>query len=496
MSAQPQSTADDAERSLVTSETHISMLFFGPDRVFKLLKPITTDFLDHSTVDRRLAAMAAEYRLNRRIAPDVYLGTSDLYEHGEVVDRLLTMRRLPSSRRLTSLVDQPEFGDHLRRIAHGIATFHAAAPAIHERRPMTTATGLLGLWESSFVEIAPSVGTVIDSDEFERVRLLAREYLDHTGALFDDRRERGLMRDGHGDLTADDIFMMDDGPRILDCLAFDDDYRISDVLADIAFLVMDVERLAGPEPARQLLRFYCDLVDEHHPSSLAHHYVAYRAHVRAKVALLRHRQGDEASGDVAGRRHRQALDHLERARRRLVLMGGGPGTGKSTLARGLADRFNWTWIDSDTLRKDLRRVDHDDHDVARHPDLYREQTTIDTYEGLVDHAHTLLEAGESVIIDATWGDDRDRALARQLAGADGAELIEFECVLDPELARARIADRFDTGLDPSDATPDLVDQMARQRHRWPSARPLDTSRPVDEVLDTATRVVERGRVDS
>lgn len=483
-------TTED-EPPLAASETHIFLLFFAPDRVFKLLKPVTTGFLDHSTVERRLAAVTAEYELNRRIAPDVYLGTSDLHEHGEVTDRVLTMRRLPASRRLSALVDRPEFDDHLRHIAHQVARFHAAAPAIHDRRPMTTAAGLLVLWESSFDEIEPSVGSVIDPDEFERVRLLAREYLGHAEALFDARRDRGLMRDGHGDLTADDIFLLDDGPRILDCLAFDDDYRISDVLADIAFLVMDVERLAGPEPARRLLRFYSELVDEHHPGSLAHHYVAYRAHVRAKVELLRRRQGDAAAEDVAVRRHRQTLDHLERARRRLVLVGGGPGTGKSTLALGLADRFNWTVIDSDTLRKDLRRVDHDDHHVDRHPDLYRERATIDTYEGLVEHARILLDAGESVVADATWGDSRYRTLARRLADECGAELVELECVLDPDLARARIADRRTTGHDPSDATPELVDTMARRRHPWPSARPVDTSRPVAEVLDAAASTITR-----
>src|SRR6187402_3842244 len=118
-------------------------------------------------------------------------------------------------------------------------------------------------------------------------------------SLFDNRRRAGLVRDGHGDLIADDIFVMDDGPRILDCLAFDDAYRVSDVLADVAFLVMDVERLAGREPARRLLQAYCTYSNEHHPSSLAHHYVAYRAHVRAKVATMRWNQGDPTALDSA-----------------------------------------------------------------------------------------------------------------------------------------------------------------------------------------------------
>jgi aminoglycoside phosphotransferase family enzyme/predicted kinase len=476
-------------RPVAAIETHISVLFFGPDRVYKLLKPMKTGFLDHSTLARRLAAVTAEYELNRRFAPDVYLGTSDLYEDGQVADRVLVMRRLPDERRLSRLVDAPDFQHHLRQVARRVATFHAASPVVTDEYPMTTAAGLLGLWESSLADIEPFVGTVVEPDEFARVQHLTRAYLEHSDALFAQRREMGAIRDGHGDLIADDIFMLDDGPRILDCLAFDADYRVSDVLADIGFLVMDVERLAGTRAAHDLLAFYCELVDEHHPSSLAHHYVAYRAHVRAKVAMLRLRQGDESARDLAIHHHRQAADHLERAKRRLLLVGGGPGTGKTTVARGLADLFNFAVIDSDTLRKDLLGIDHDDHDVGHHPELYAPAATDATYRRLVKHATLLLDAGESVILDATWNDDRYRLLARAAAEAHGADLLEIDCRVDPDIARQRIESRRAVGRDASDATPDLVARMADDRRPWPSAIALDTSAEIDVVLAEAVRAL-------
>lgn len=486
-------TAEDAA-AVQATETHISMLFFTADRAFKLLKPVRTGFLDHSTVERRCAAITAEHELNARLAPDVYLGTADIEEHGSLADRMLVMRRLPAARRLSALADEPDFLDHLRRIAHQVAAFHESLPPVGEPLPMTTPDGLLRLWTSSFEEIEPSVGAVIDADEFERVERLASHYLKHSARLFEHRRDRGLVRDGHGDLTADDIFVLDDGPRILDCLAFDRDLRVSDVLADIAFLVMDVERLAGSEPARQLLRYYCEFTDEHHPSALAHHFVAYRAHVRAKVALLRYRQGDPDSAGIAARRHRQTLDHLERARRRLVLIGGGPGSGKTTLARAVADRFNWSVIDSDTLRKDLRGVDHDDHDVADHPDLYGEQATADTYRRLCDHAALLLEAGESVIMDATWADPAQRQRARDVAACFGADLYEVECRVDDRLARERVERRRrQPADDASDATPDIVARFAGERQRWPEAHAVDTSEPVAASVDEVSRHVLEGR---
>jgi uncharacterized protein len=464
-------------------ETHISTVFFTPDRAYKLLKPITTGFLDHADRDRRIWATEQEVALNRRLAPDVYLGLGDLIENGELVDRVVIMRRLPADRRLSSLVGDPGFDDHLRSIARLVATFHAGLPPVVAPVPLGTAEGLSVFWASSCDDIEPAVGRIIDRDEFDEVRDLAFGYLGHHAAVFERRREQGWIRDGHGDLIADDIFMLDDGPRILDCLAFDADYRTSDVLADIAFLVMDVERLAGRAAAERLMASYREFTNEHHPGSLAHHYVAYRAHVRAKVAVIQHAQGHRDAAELARRYHAQALEHLRRARTTLVLVGGGPGTGKTTLANVLADRLNWSTVDSDTIRKDLRRIDHDDHRVEDHPNLYSDDTTDATYDQMLRHARLTLAAGESVIIDATWTRARHRDAARRVASEVGAVCVELECRLDPDLAKSRIERRRLETSDASDATPEIVDLLAT-RDPWPTALVVDTRPSPAEAVDS------------
>jgi len=461
-------------------ETHISTLFFTPERVYKLLKPVRTSFLDFSSSALRVDAARTELRLNRRLAPDVYLGEADVREGDELVDRMVVMRRLPDDRRLSSLVDSTHFDDDLDAVARTIAAFHARQPAVFDPAPLSTARGLTGFWISSCRDMAPMVGPILDAEQFEETRWLALDYLDHHVQLLDERRKAGFVRDGHGDLIAEDIFMLADGPRILDCLAFDDAYRISDVLADIGFLVMDVERLAGQAAARRLMQSYCHFSNEHHPSSLAHHYVAYRAHVRAKVAIMRWTQGDPSAAEDARAHHAQALDHLRRARPTVLLLGGGPGTGKTTLAARLSERLGWLTIDNDTLRKDLQQVDHQDHDVALHPDLYSTQATDETYRQLVSRGAQVLRAGESVILDATWARGRDRELASRMARAEGARLLEIECVLDDALARRRITERQHAGLDASDATPDVVGLL---RDPWPSAERVDTTPAPESVSD-------------
>jgi aminoglycoside phosphotransferase family enzyme/predicted kinase len=468
------------------AETHISTVAFVGDRAYKWLKPVKTGFLDHSAVGPRLRAVDRELELNRRLAPDVYLATADIVEEGEVVDRVLVMRRLPHHRRLSALVGTEEFDSALRMVARAVAVFHSRLEPHTEPTGMATSGGMAALWESSFAEIEPSVGREIDREEFESVRWLARRYLEHNDGIFERRRELGMVRDGHGDLTAEDIFILDDGPRILDCLAFDDDLRISDVLADIGFLAMDVHRLAGPDPARRLMGWYTEFSGESHPSSLAHHYVAYRAHIRAKIELIRHRQGVAAAAPAASTYHQLAFDHLRRAQLRLVLVGGGPGSGKTTLAHAIADRSGWLVIGSDEVRKDLCGVPHDRHvDEAAWSGMYDRAITERTYQTLIDQAELSLRAGESVILDASWTARRHRDLARAMARRVGADLCELECSVPAAVARLRVASRRAQGGDSSDAIPDTVDLMAARWEEWSSSERIDTEGDLNDSLRQA-----------
>src|SRR5262249_23612933 len=154
-------------------------------------------------------------------------------------------------------------------------------------------------------------------------------------------------------LLADDIFMLDDGPRVLDCLEFDSQLRYGDVLADVAFLAMDLERLGAGAEAASFLAWYREFSGDSWPSSLAHHWIPYPAVDRAQVACLRHDEGDPAAASQAAELLGLCYSHLRRAGVRLVLVGGLPGTGKTTTASRLADRLGWTLLSSDELRHQI-----------------------------------------------------------------------------------------------------------------------------------------------
>ena len=468
------------------SETHISTLFFASDRAYKLLKPVRTSFLDHSTVERRLQAVDDEIELNRRMAPDVYLGSADVVENGQLVDRMLVMRRLPSSRRLTDLIERnADVEDCVRAIARQVAVFHAAEPPAPDAADAAGLGAIARNWHDNFTDLTALRHEVIPSDDYDHARELVDRYLAHRDPLFRHRVDHGFIRDGHGDLTAQDIFCLDDGPRILDCLAFDRRLRVGDVLLDVAFLAMDLDRLAGPDTARSFLDRYGEFSNERHPSSLAHHYVAYRANVRAKVAAIRHGQGDPTAADRVLAYHRQCVRHLERGAVMLTIVGGLPGTGKSTLAQSLADPLEAMVLCTDDLRKDLAGRGHLERDLSPvGTGIYGAEHTERTYGELLDRARTLLERGESVILDASWNRSAYREKAGQLAADTSADFVELECVLDAETAQDRIVARLERGTDSSDARPELLDQLRRQHEPWHSATRVDTKPEPDVVADS------------
>jgi aminoglycoside phosphotransferase family enzyme len=354
-----------AEQGPEVFETHISWVVMLGDRVYKVKKPVRTGFLDFSTVEARGRACRREVELNRRLAPDVYTGVATMHdEKDRVCEHVVVMRRMPDGRRLSSLVQQgADVEAGLRALAHQIASFHTHAARSPEIDRAGRRDVVASHWEDNFAELAPFAGDVLPADDMRRVEQLTRSYLGGRSPLFDARIEAGLVRDGHGDLQAEDIFCLEDGPRILDCIEFDERLRYGDVLADVAFLAMDLERLGAAAAAGRFLGYYREFAGENYPASLAHHYVAYRAQVRAKVACLRHDQGDPAAAVRAAEVLDLSLRHLEQGRVALVLVGGLPGTGKSALATAVADARGWSVLRSDEVRKDLAGIPH--HRPAR-----------------------------------------------------------------------------------------------------------------------------------
>lgn len=472
-------------------ETHTAAVFFVADRAYKVKKPVDLGFLDFTTRAARRAACAREVALNRRFAPDVYLGLAELSgPGGGEPEPMVVMRRMPADRRLAHLVSTgAPVDEHLRRTARLLASCHAAAPRSAEISREGGRDALLARWEANFAEasvLGPEPDVAEAVAEAER---LVRRYLAGRGALFDARIREGRVVDGHGDLLAEDVFCLDDGPRVLDCLEFDDRLHHLDGLDDAAFLAMDLERLGAPQAAAYFLDRYGEYSGDPAPPSLWHHYVAYRAFVRAKVALVRARQGAPGAAAEARLLTGLALRHLRTSAVTLVLVGGLPGSGKSTLAGALADRLGMTLLSSDRLRKELAGLPPGRHAPAPYGQgLYTPQWTRRTYAALLERAAGLLAMGESVVLDATWTAAEQREAARETAHRRTADLAALRCEVPLDLATARLATRDDT---PSDADAAVTAALAAKTEAepWPEAVPVDTSGALEAAVSRAVAVV-------
>ncbi len=451
------------------------MLFFVGDRVYKLRKPVHFDFLDFRTRTARLLDCRREVDLNRRLAPDVYIGVADIQLDAEPVDHMVVMRHLPESRKLAVLArGGDDLDEQLRRVARVLALFHARAgrsPAISaEGSPEALAEG----WEANFDQTRDFVGVLLDGAVESEIRNLARRWTVVHETLLQERVVGGFVCDGHGDLQAEDVFCLDDGVRILDCVEFDDRLRFGDVIADVAFLAMDLERLGRADGARYLLGRYREASGDPMPESLVHYYCASRAYVRAKVGCLRASQGADDARAQAIAFQALALDHLRRARPRLVLVGGLPGSGKSTLAAGLGAARGWTVLRSDEVRRE-RGTTAGDGSTGPAADRYRPQATDAVYRELLRRAEEHLAAGRSVVLDASWVDASWRQQAGTVADRAAAALVELCCEATPEEADRRIGRRLAEEVDVSEATPEVRAMMGSRMDPWASAVTVDTT---------------------
>lgn len=472
-------------------ETHCSTLFFVGSRVYKRKKPLDLGFADFRTLQARRAACEAEVALNRRLSPDVYLGVATVRDpDDQVCDALVVMRRLPDGRRLSSLATSgADVRPGITRVARDLADLHTRCPAPEHFRHLGEPQALADLWTAG-VDALRNYQQWVTPEVLERTRELALRYLAGRGPLLAQRQAEGHLVDGHGDLLADDVFLLDDGPRILDCLEFDQRLRIGDGLLDAAFLAMDLERLGRNDLAADFLAEYRGAAEDRAPVSLEHHFLAYRAHVRAKVACIRAVQ----SGALADVRAAQqlsalALRHLEAGRVRLVLVGGAPGSGKTTTAHALAAPLAATVLSSDGVRKELHGLSPTASATAPVGEgIYGTPATDRTYAELVARARKSLETGVSVVADATFTSARHRDAMRALAGETHADLTELCCVVDDDVARARMGARV---RDASDATPAVRDALKAMADPWPEATVVDAAE-VSAALAAVGAIVLHG----
>ena len=494
-------------------ETHISWLLLAGDFVYKFKKPLKLDFLDFSTPALRRAACEEELRINRRTAPALCLGLVALsgpagclqLQSAEAApagaEPAVRMRRFAQEALLSHLLEQQRLlPSHIDALAQQVAQFHASAAVATPQQGWGTAQAAVAPVQDCLAALQPLVAQAVP-DMGPALRQLAQWCASQGTALapvFLQRLQSGRVRECHGDLHLANLVLIDGQPQLFDAIEFNPALRWIDCVADIAFLAMDLEARGRADLAWRFLNAWLEHTGDYAGLQVLQYYRVYRALVRARVAGLRLAQvegegevGGEGVGDKRAASLREVRRYLALALRfteprtvELWLAHGFSGAGKSTQSQALIAERGVVRVRADVERKRLFGLAPQASSAAVPGGIYTAEASQRTHEALAQAARCALDAGFTVLVDATFLNPamRQRFMALAAQAQVRCRILSFEAPL--AVLRERVRSRQLAGGDASEASVQVLESQ------WAAAQPLspaeealtvhvDTTRPVD-----------------
>jgi aminoglycoside phosphotransferase family enzyme/predicted kinase len=473
---------DHAAGPVRVIETHISHVLLTGEFAYKIKKPLNLGFLDFSSLDKRLAACREEVRLNRRLAPAIYLdvvpitGTPDaprINGSGEAFEYAVKMRQFPPDATLDRLDAQGGMGaQQVESIATTAAHFHLQDCArAGEDSPWGSPEKVWQPVAQNFLQIAPRLQDPADRRQLDALHAWSEAEHARLAPLLAARKRDGFVRECHGDLHLGNLAWVDDQLLVFDCLEFNPELRWIDVMSEVAFAWMDLLQRGHAEWAWLFLNDWLEITGDHAGLALLRYYAVYRALVRAKVAAIRSGQTTGAGHDAALAEARALLELASTLTRplpaRLDITHGLSGSGKTTVTRTLMQTPGAIRLRSDVERKRRAGLDA----LARSgsgvgQQLYATDATRRTYEHLAQRAGEILDAGWPVIVDATFTARWQRDLLREAAHTRNVEFRIVDFPVPVATLRERIVQRSRSGNDASEA------DLAVLQHQLDTEEPL------------------------
>lgn len=434
-------------------ETHISWVFLTGEFAYKVKKPVDFGFLDFRTLEQRRHFSEEEIRLNRRLSPSVYIGLVEIKKRrggfclggeGEVVEVAVLMRQLPRDWRLDLLLEGRRVGpEALDGVARRIASFHQEARTDPYVASFGRPEKLMVNIRENFEQTEGFQGVTIPQEEYVQLRDYSYRFLEERRDLLLQRVEGGFIREGHGDLHAENIYLHGEEVYVLDCIEFNERFRFLDTACDIAFLLMDLEARGFPSEGWRFLNSYLQFTGDYGLLEVLDFYKIYRAYVRGKIASFEL----SSKGPEAQQRAREyfslAYRYLTQSRSLFMLATCGPmGSGKTTVAVELTSRLGAVLIRSDALRKLSLGIDPKEHRYEPFGrGIYSPKMTERTYRQMIEEAERVLRAGYPVVLDASFSRRVQRQMVRELSERLGVPYLFLFTVCPEEVIRQRLASR-------------------------------------------------------
>ncbi|HWR77663.1 MAG TPA: AAA family ATPase [Thiobacillus sp.] len=482
---------DHAAAPVRMIETHISHLLLTGEFAYKVKKPLNLGFLDFSSLDKRLHACEEEVRLNRRLAPAIYLGVVPITGTpaaprvngaGEAFEYAVKMRQFPPDATLDRLQAQGRLtARQIEAIATTLARFHLQDCArAGADSPWSSPEKVWQPVEQNFLQIAARLADVADRQQLDALQRWSETEHARLTPLMTARKRDGFVRECHGDLHLGNLAWVDDQLLVFDCLEFNPGLRWIDIQSEVAFCYMDLVQRGHADWAWLFLNAWLEQTGDYAGLALLRYYAVYRALVRAKVSAIRSAQTSGPERDAALAEVRTLLNLASTLTHplplRLDITHGLSGSGKTTVTQTLMQTPGAIRLRSDVERKRLAGLDA----LARSgsgvgQNLYAADATRRTYDHLARLAGEILDAGWPVIVDATFTARWQRDLLRETARVRDVEFHILDFPVPVATLRERILKRARAGNDASDA------DLAVLQHQLNTEEPLAADEQADIV---------------
>jgi len=491
--------------SVTMLQTHVSLLFFTGRKVYKVKKDVTFDFLDFSSLERRRYYCEEELRLNRRLSPEMYLkmvpitrnelGELSVEGEGDVVEYAVKMRQLPKEKMLDCLLEKGDLSETiLDELVDKLAKFHATSECGDSVKKYGELENISHIVKGNLDVLEKE----LPSQQYEYLKSYFQKFIKSNENIFEKRIDENRIRDGHGDLHAGNICITDEGIMIYDCIEFSPAYRCADVACDIAFLAMDLDKRGHKETSNSLVKKYVEKVKDPDIYAVIDFYKAYRALVRAKVAVLKMSSCDLLEGEkkqaIQEKRDYVRLAISYCAKPFLIITCGLPGSGKSWISHKLSQIFDAVILRTDVIRKELAGISPTQSGGGEFEEgIYTEKFTEKTYQTTLDRAEKQLSDNRVVVVDAGFARRSQRDLFRKLAEDKSYPFILFHVSCADSVIRDRMELRKKDREEVSDAGFDVYQEVAKifedpdelpHYSRIPWEQGADEELTMDAVIDS------------
>ena len=475
-------------------ETHISWVLLTGKFAYKIKKPVDFGFLDFSTLEKRRFCCNEELRLNRRFSTSLYLDVALITGTPErpamagketVIEYAVKMRQFDQEGLMSARAEKGLLStEDIDGIARIVSRFHNGTETASAESPYGEPDDIKHWSEENFQHIEPLLNDASEIRQLESLHAWTRNEWQQKADLMRQRKRQGFIRECHGDLHLGNIALIDDQVTPFDCIEFNPMLRWIDVASEMAFIFMDLLHRQFKALAWRLLNRYLQKTGDYQGLALLRYYLVYRALVRAKVALLRMQQDSDPIKRNSIQAEYQAYAglaerHIQTPLPMLLITHGFSGSGKSFYAEKLAEQLGTIHLRSDIERKRLYGfAPQASTNSEAGGGIYNAEASRLTYQHLANTAHAILNEGFSVIVDATFLKQTQRAGFIELAAKTHASLLILDFKASQQTLIERIDSRQQQGTDPSEATPEILQ------------RQIDTNEPLTEPEQNMTITVD------